>query len=146
MYSVLFFDNPLFWLNLTSPRIRIDLFFLAAEQEYIKKLEVQEFNSTQGLESLNSLYKIIPFSLLLGKNVVIQQFWTPNCWKLLVLVWLFNHLLEPLSHLLLDLQFLSLNRWKLFTVGEPKSVGPTKFPQQKREGNSNPNSFYCWGA
>ncbi len=32
----------------------------------------------------------------------------------------------------------------LFTVGEPKSVGPTKFPQQKRESNSNTNSSYCW--
>ncbi len=45
-----------------------------------------------------------PFSLLLEKSVVIQQFCTPNSWKLLVLAWLFNHLLEPLSHLLLDLQ------------------------------------------
>ncbi len=33
----------------------------------------------------------------------------------------------------------SSNRPTVFTVGEPKSVGPTKFPQQKRESN-------CWGA
>ena len=74
-----------------------------------------------------------PFLLLLGKSVVIQQFWTPNRWKLLVLAWLFNHLLEPLSHLLLDLQFLSLKREKVtptptvLTVGEPKNVGPNSF-------------------
>ncbi len=59
------------------------------------------------------------FLLLLGKSLVVQQFWTPNSWKLLVLVWLFNHLLEPLS---------------------------TKFPQQKRESNSNTNNSYCWRA
>ncbi len=47
------------------------------------------------------------FFLLLGKSVVIQQIWTPNSWKLLELVWLFNHLLETLSSLLLDLIFVS---------------------------------------
>ncbi len=34
----------------------------------------------------------------------------------------------------------SSKRPTVFTVGEPKSVGPTKFPQQKRESNSNTNS------
>ncbi len=29
---------------------------------------------------------------------------------------------------------------------ETKIVGPTKFPQHKRESNSNTNSSYCWGA
>ena len=31
---------------------------------------------------------------------------------------------------------------KVIENGEPKSVGPTKFPQQKRESNSNTNSSY----
>ena len=47
-----------------------------------------------------------PFLLLLERSVVIQQFCTPNSLKVLVLVWLFTHLLGLLLHLLLDLQFL----------------------------------------
>ncbi len=41
-------------------------------------------------------------------------------------------------------QFHGSNMPTVFTVGEPKSVGPTKFPQQKGESNSNTNSSYCW--
>ena len=109
-----------------------------------------------------------PFFLWLGKSVVIQQCWTPNSW-------LFNHLLEPLSSLLLDLQFLSHNRWKLLRLevimphllslfccsytdyGSEKCwryffpfVGPTisvlDLQKWALQSNSNTNSSYCWGA
>ncbi len=61
-------------------------------------------------------------------SVVIQQFCTPNSSKVLVLVWLFTHLLEPLLHLL-DLQFLFLNsnRWKLLVLEVTGNYAPLIF-------------------
>ena len=76
-----------------------------------------------------------PFSLLLGKSVVIQQFWTPNSWKLLVLGWLFNHLLEPLSHLFSRLASMAIfqkyfhikyHRKTLQNISLFRSSGPQK--------------------
>ncbi len=72
-----------------------------------------------------------PFSLLSGKSVVTQKFWTPNSWKLLVLagvlVWLFNHFQQNFHN----------KRDKVtptptvLTVGEPKNVWPNSFPATK---------------